>query len=237
MRLPSRRDVVEIVPDGPREGQHLRRDLGQLLFSAALSTGVRAEADPQRIVVGEQAFEPALDGIGIGQVADPDRAAADLVLISRADAAPGGADLQPVAEGILAHAVELAVDRQDQRGIVGDAQGLRRHLDALAAQPLDLVQQRPGIDHHAVADDRELARPDDAGGQQAQLVGLVADDKGMAGIVAALEAHHDIRPRRQPVDDLAFALVAPLGADNDHISHVSSPSNRFRGRFQISRPV
>ena len=41
----------------------------------------------------------------------------------------------------------------------------------------------------------------------------------MAGIVAALEAHDDVGPLRQPVDDLALAFVAPLGADDDHIRH------------------
>src|ERR1700704_5632159 len=41
----------------------------------------------------------------------------------------------------------------------------------------------------------------------------------MAGIVAALEAHDDIGLLRQPVDDLALPLVAPLGADDDNIGH------------------
>jgi hypothetical protein len=37
--------------------------------------------------------------------------------------------------------------------------------------------------------------------------------------VAALEAHHDIGLRRQPVDDLALALVSPLGTDDYHVRH------------------
>src|SRR5437762_951334 len=41
----------------------------------------------------------------------------------------------------------------------------------------------------------------------------------MAGIVAALEAHDDVSLFRQPVDDLALPLVAPLGADDDNIGH------------------
>src|SRR3981189_881760 len=41
----------------------------------------------------------------------------------------------------------------------------------------------------------------------------------MAGIVASLEAHVDICLLRQPVDDLALPLVAPLGADDDNIGH------------------
>jgi hypothetical protein len=41
----------------------------------------------------------------------------------------------------------------------------------------------------------------------------------MAGIVAALKARDDIGALRQPVDDLALALVAPLGAHDNHIGH------------------
>jgi hypothetical protein len=41
----------------------------------------------------------------------------------------------------------------------------------------------------------------------------------MAGIVAALEADHDVRLLRQPINDLAFPFVAPLGSDDDNIGH------------------
>src|SRR4029078_3502048 len=37
--------------------------------------------------------------------------------------------------------------------------------------------------------------------------------------MAALEANDDIGLFRQPVDDLAFAFVAPLGSDNHDIRH------------------
>jgi hypothetical protein len=41
----------------------------------------------------------------------------------------------------------------------------------------------------------------------------------MPGIMAALETNHDVRLLGQPVDDLAFAFVAPLRADNHHVRH------------------
>jgi hypothetical protein len=41
----------------------------------------------------------------------------------------------------------------------------------------------------------------------------------VAGIGAALIAHHEISALGQDVDDFAFAFVAPLGADhNDALS-------------------
>ena len=44
---------------------------------------------------------------------------------------------------------------------------------------------------------------------------LFADEDGVAGIVAALGAHDHIRLFSEHVDDLAFAFIAPLGADHD----------------------
>ena len=61
----------------------------------------------------------------------------------------------------------------------------------------------------------------DARREQGKLVGLVADDERVAGVVAALEAHDDVGAAREPVDDFAFALVAPLGADDGDVSHVA----------------
>ncbi len=46
----------------------------------------------------------------------------------------------------------------------------------------------------------------------------VADDR-VAGVVAALEADDRVRVLGEQVDDLALALVAPLGADYDHAWH------------------
>ena len=111
------------------------------------------------------------------------------------------------------------MQRQDQRGILGDAQNVGRHRDALRPSCGDLLEQRLRIDHHAIADDGALALAHHAGRQQRQLVGLVADHERVAGIVAALEAHHHVGPLGQPVDDLAFAFVAPLGADHHDIRH------------------
>ncbi len=111
------------------------------------------------------------------------------------------------------------MQRQDQRDVFGDAEIFRADGDALALQFCDFIEERLRIEHHAVADDRELRGPQHARGQQRQLVGFAVDDQGMAGIVAALETYDDVGLFRQPVDDLALPLVAPLRADDDNISH------------------
>ena len=166
----------------------------------------------------QQAVDLVRQRVEIGEVHQADGAAADLVLIGRADAAAGGADRGGRVGG-FAQRIEFAVQRQDQRDVLGDAQIFRADGDALALQFGHLVEEGLRIEHHAIADHRELRGPQHAGRQQRQLVGLAIDDERMAGIVTALEAHDDIGLLRQPVDDLALPLVAPLGADDDNIGH------------------
>ena len=85
-------------------------------------------------------------------------------IVGRADAAARGADLR-AGIGILAERVEIAMQGKDERAIVGDAQIVAADRDALRGEPLDLRHQRMRIDHDAVADHRQLARPHDARGQ------------------------------------------------------------------------
>ena len=134
--------------------------------------------------------------------------------------------IAPLPE-LLARDVEFLVQRQDQRRVLGDAQILGRDRDALFLERGDFVEQRMRVEHHAIADDRQFARPHHAGGQQRKLVGGPVDHQRVAGIMAALEADDDVGLLGEPVDDLAFALVAPLGADHDNICHEElSPRGR-----------
>ena len=52
-----------------------------------------------------------------------------------------------------------------------------------------------------------------------QLVDLAVDDQSVARVMPALEACDHIGAFAEPVNDLAFSLVTPLGADNDDIGH------------------
>ena len=55
----------------------------------------------------------------------------------------------------------------------------------------------------------------DAGRDQRQHRLDAVDDERVAGVVPALEARDRADPLGEQVDDLAFAFVAPLGADDD----------------------
>ena len=220
MRLPSRRFSSSSDQTESMNGSTFGATAARWSYTSRVGDLLHAEAAAQRIVVREQPLDLAVQHLEVREVHQPDRAAADLVLVGRADAAAGGAD-GSLAGGLFARNIQLLMQRQDQRGVLGDAQVLRRHRDALLLEPADLVDQRLRIEHDAVADHRQLVAHH-AGGQQRQLVGDAVDDQRMAGVVPALKAHHDVGLLGQPIDDLAFAFVAPLRADDHHIRHAKT---------------
>ena len=92
-------------------------------------------------------------------------------------------------------------------------------VDALLSEPIDLGEQHRGVDHDAVADDRRDVVVEDAAGHQLEGERLAVDDDGVTGVVAALVADDDLHLLGDEVGELALALVAPLGADDDGCGH------------------
>jgi hypothetical protein len=81
-------------------------------------------------------------------------------------------------------------------------------------EPVDLVEQHLRVDHDTVADDRDTPGREHARRQQVQRVlTAVRRHHGVPGVVAALVTDHVVDPLAEQVGNLAFALVAPLGAD------------------------
>ena len=153
--------------------------------------------------------------LGVDEIAQPDAAPPDLVLVGGADAARGRADLA-FAAARLAQDVELAVVRQDEVGLLADQQPVA-DVDAQAGQLVDLREQRLRIDDHAVADDADDALVQDARRNQVQHELLAVDVHRVAGVVAALIPCDDTEVRREQVDDLPLAFIAPLRAQNRDI--------------------
>src|SRR5690606_4742842 len=94
-----------------------------------------------------------------------------------------------------------------------------------------------GVQDHAIADQAQRIRAQDAGRDQVQHGLLAVDHQGVAGVVAALEAHDRADVLRQQVDDLALALIAPLGTQHDdRLTHgVASWWKRRKPRHAKSR--
>ena len=122
-----------------------------------------------------------------------------------------------VAEGVFLRSVDVAVDGEDDVGAVGDHEVFRGDGYALRTKAFDFFDEAGGVEYDAVADDAELARPQDARGDEMEDVFLAVGDDGVPGIVAALAACDHIGGFGKEVDDFAFAFVAPLGADNNGI--------------------
>ena len=92
--------------------------------------------------------------------------------------------------------------------------------------PLDsrtsiLGQQHGRVDDDAVADDRGDVVVEDPARHQLEREGLPVDHDGVAGVVAALVADDQLHLPGQEVGELALALVAPLGPDDDGCRHAS----------------
>ena len=63
----------------------------------------------------------------------------------------------------------------------------------------------------------------------------LADADGVAGVVAAVVAGHDLDLLREQVHDLALAFVAPLGADDHDVGHGRGP--HILAELYIAPPV
>jgi hypothetical protein len=90
-------------------------------------------------------------------------------------------------------------------------------VDAERGKLIDFLEERLRIDDNAVADHAGDACVQHAGRDQMQHELLSLDEHRVPGVVAALRAGDDLKAWREQVDDLALALVAPLGAEHDHV--------------------
>jgi len=88
-------------------------------------------------------------------------------------------------------------------------------VDAVSAQGIHFFHQGEGVEHDSVADDAAASLAQDAAGDQLQDELLALDGDRVAGIMAAGVARYDTKALRENVNDLAFALVAPLCSDDD----------------------
>ena len=114
--------------------------------------------------------------------------------------------------------------------------------DPARLEPLELLDEHARVDDAAGADHAFLA-PEDPRGHVPELVGLAVGDDRVPGVRPAVVAADEIRVAGEQVDDLALALVAPLGADDHGRGHEPSigpphgslPPRGSRGRALLGR--
>mmetsp|Transcript_8732 Transcript_8732/g.19204 ORF Transcript_8732/g.19204 Transcript_8732/m.19204 type:complete len:224 (+) Transcript_8732:837-1508(+) len=167
-------------------------------------------------VLRYQRPEPSFELVEvIRQISDPHSVPTDLRGVGRTDPFPRRADFV-VSPGGLLHPVDAHVKVEDEVGPVADPDPFRDVFDAGRVEPFDLPQKRRQVDHHSVADDAHRLRIQNARGDQVQFVlfsGGIHD--GVAGVGAAGDAAAHVVALGQNVHQLAFALVAPLGPEDD----------------------
>ena len=165
----------------------------------------------QRVVAGTE--------IRSGDVADTQADTRDLVSVGRAYALEGGANLR-LALGGLVRSVEYPVGREYEIGALGNLQAgsaIKSHFLDLG----NLVHQNHRVYDHAIADDVRRPVAENAGRHRMEDKTLAGEMNGMAGIRSALETGNHVIVRSQHIDDLAFALVAPLHSQN-HVNFLHS---------------
>ena len=210
---PSGENVVEQAAGVGDKGAHLLGGRGVLVVHLRGVERVGAEERVgDGVLLRAGGFDVGLEQVGAQQVDDAQAAARHLVFVGGADAAAGGADLLAAGRA-LSGQLDHAVVGQDDLGAVGDEE-LLVDCDAELAQLGHFAEEGDGIEHHAVADDAFAARAQHAAGNELQHEFLPANDDGVAGVVAARVTRHGAEPLAQHVHNLAFALVAPLGAQH-----------------------
>jgi hypothetical protein len=180
----------------------------------------RMQVAGERLIVHRhQLTQFGLESLRVLQVLHAQRPPRHLVFVGRPDTLSRGADLAAAGRFTqrLAGAVQRHVERQDQRARLADQQA-RAHIQPHRFEASDFDEQVRGVDHHAVADQAGHAFAHDTRWNQLQRGLDSFDHQRMSGVVAALEAHHRLCVIGQPVDDLALAFVAPLGADHHHVA-------------------
>ena len=171
------------------------------------------------VVQGQQFAQFAGKAFGIFEVLHAQRSACNFVFVGGANAASCGANFftPTLLTGSFTCYIQGGVERQNQGTSFADAQA-RTHLHTGFFQPCNFFKQFGSRQNHAIADVALHPRTHDAAGYQVQSCFDTIDDQGVACIVAPLKSDHSLRAFGQPINQFAFALIAPLGADDDHIA-------------------
>ena len=180
----------------------------------------RTEEGGQHVVVQCQQFAQFGGKTArVFQILHAQSAAGDFVFIGRADATACGTDFGRTGFffGSFAGNVDGSMERQDEWAAFAHAQA-GTHIDTGFFKARDFFKQFADRQHHAVADIALDTGAHDATGNQVQRGFHAIDHQRMTGVVAALKAHHACGGFGQPIDQLAFAFVTPLGTDHDHVA-------------------
>ncbi len=166
-------------------------------------------------------IELAAQPVGVEQVAHPNAAPRDFVFVAGADPSLRRSDR--AVRLLLAELVDqLVVGQHDVRALTHEKPALRP--DTALTQGLDFFQEHAGIDDRALADDALGLLMKDPGRDQMKNLLLAADHQGVARVCTTGISNDEVGVWGVQVDDLAFALVPPLGSYHYQCAHDSFPT-------------
>src|SRR6185437_3379687 len=157
-------------------------------------------------------LDMGLQKIVVQQIDDPQAIASGFVLIVRADAAAGSADLLPSRRALSSQLNHAMVGEDDLRSIGNEE--LAVYVHAQIAELAYFAKKRHRVQHHSVADHRLAIGPENAAGHKLQNEFLPADDDSVPGVVPASVTRHHLEALGEHVHDFPLAFIAPLGADH-----------------------
>ena len=159
-------------------------------------------------IFGSQVYTQLVSkSIGFHQIADADAGTGYFIHVAGADAAFGSADFV-FAERSFLQFVQFCMVRHNNVGAVGNQKIAA--VNALGFHACNFLKYNCGVNNYAVAEDIDFIFVQYAGGQKTQFVGNVVYNNGVpAGIT-----YNSVGFLSQVINNLAFAFIAPLGADN-----------------------
>ena len=168
----------------------------------------------QLFILDRQVFLQALcEFLTVHQIADADTDTVVAVHVARADTTFRRTNLV-LATGLITDTIHQTMIRQYHMRAVRDAD--TRHIDATGRQAIHLFQHDHRVESNAITDDAMRSLEQDTRRHQTKLIGLAVHYNRMTGIAAALETDNRVRLLCQIIDDLTFALVAPLSTSYNY---------------------
>src|SRR6266566_6106246 len=194
------------------QGRYLLKDFVRIQLLAAISLD-----DPVGVL--EIAFNARAQDLRHQCISRAYAAASRFVFISGTNSAQRRTHFL-VTKPLFACMVQGAMVGKYQMSARTNLHAFRRNFHTLRNQAIGFFKKRFWIDHHTVAQHAGLAAMDNSRRQQMQYERLVSHLDGMSGIVSTLIAGHYVEVFSQKVNDLAFAFVPPLRADDyDNFGH------------------
>jgi hypothetical protein len=171
----------------------------------------------QEILFCQVAFQSGTKLLGIQQFLHAYTTAGGFVGVRRANATSGGAEFFLAEQG-FSSLIKRPVIWQGDVGFIANKEPTAE-INVPLLEMLDFVNNRSGINDHSGPDDTAGAGMEYPRRDLMEDVLFLIDYDRVSGVCSALTANYHVYFRGQEVNDLAFALIAPLHTNDGYNRH------------------